>query len=180
MRSSKFWNPVNYFAYAWAGGMDDKLQVSDRLLLKKVTQLIGAKPWDVINITVRAIRHASKLSKLIGDDCMSVLMLPGDPIAQCRYHSLHQSPTVYAPWLISEIIVGDIQIFLGSGVPPWNITDVFSNHKLTKHEVKIALDKLPTEFRTGDDILNDINGNVKSFLLELPSGLSKTELLNVL
>ena len=145
-------------------------------------QIPGAKPKDVINIIARVIRNAADSCNLISKNCMSTLLLPGEPGVQCTYHSVSGTQAFYMPNIVGLISMWGIQIYTGEGTPPWHIRDIREAMpaQLTKRRIVKGMRKIPVGYKTGDDLPADLDPVLKRFLEALPPGITEKEILDAL
>jgi len=170
-----------------AGGAYESLEDEDVKLLSTVMQKPGAKPKDVINIIVRAIHNAADSCSLIGKNCMSTLLLPGEPGVQCDYHSASGTQESYMPNIVGWIPMWGVEIYTGEGIPPWHIRKIRDRRirearpvKLTKSQIVKGMRGVPVGYKTGDVLPANLDPALASFLEALPSGITEKEILDAL
>ena len=162
-----------------AGGFHTALRKADIELLKKVIQKPGAQPKDVINIMVRAIQYVAKSSEYVSENCISTLLLPGQPGVECDYHSPLGTSASYMPNIVGKFSMTDIWIFAGEGTPPWHIRKAIP-HQLTKAKIIKELNNLPAGYKTGDILPQVLDPQVEKFLRALPHGINIKEIEDAL
>ena len=163
----------------YLGGAHAALEKGDTQLLTNVIQKEGAQPKDVINIMVRAVQNAAQASSLVGENCTSTLLLPGQHGVECDSHSPSGTPMSYMPNIVGKISMWGIEILAGNGTPAWRIREAIPQH-MTKAMIVKGLRQLPVGYRTGDKLPLGLDRQIIEFLEALPPGITEHEIRDVL
>ena len=107
-------------ACVFIGGLYKSIKEQDLELIRRLSNLPGARAEDVVNVVVKSIRRAAESTDGISTNCMSSLSKRSIITADCRFHPSEVPQHRFAPHYVSELIaIRDVEFWKGKGPPPW-------------------------------------------------------------
>jgi hypothetical protein len=165
------------FSCVFIGGQSHSVKKQEYDLLLHFAKTIGARPSNVTEVIAKIIRRISVSNDSVSSESMSVLFTPGNRIAKCRYWS-ENSNQGFLPDYYSQIgiMIKGSEYSFGPDIPLWHIRSRVPENVVFAMLIS-DLEKIPKEFKVGDNLPKVNYSLTKVFLEKLEKGISIERIL---